>query len=147
MVDVVRSKLDPGVAEPSRQPRRGRKELLFSDVSSYVAAHCNEPLTAELAAARCGYSTNHFERLFRSYTGLTFHDFLLRQRINLCKRLLAASGDPVTDIAMRCGFGSIATFNRVFHTLEGITPSEFRSLMQTPRNAADGSDANTERIE
>ena len=131
LVDVVRTKLSL-VEEKQDQPRRTKKQMLFSDISSYIVAHCTEQLSVESVADRSGYSRNHFERLFRTYTGLTFHDFVLRQRINLCKHRLASSNESVTDIAMKCGFGSIATFNRVFHSLEGLSPSEFRSMLQGP---------------
>ena len=35
---------------------------------------------------------------------------------------------PVTQVALRVGFGSIATFNRVFRTQKGCTPSQYRNV-------------------
>ena len=133
LIAAARSKLDTLPAGHS-ELRKNHQQLLFSDICTYVSEHCSEHLTPEGVAARGGYSRYHFERLFRSLVGMTFHDFLTLQRLNMCKRLLASGNDPITDVAMKSGFGSIATFNRVFQAHEGMSPTEYRSLKQQLRN-------------
>ena len=53
----------------------------------------------------------------------------------LCRQLLADMDVPVTEVALRSGFGSIATFNRVFKQYEGVTPTQYRKLKQQGRRA------------
>ncbi|MBQ4280834.1 MAG: AraC family transcriptional regulator, partial [Spirochaetales bacterium] len=48
------------------------------------------------------------------------------------KELLALSGAEevsVSEVSMRCGFGSLRTFMRVFKASEGITPGQFRQSL------------------
>ena len=39
----------------------------------------------------------------------------------------------VTEVALRTGFGSIATFNRVFRQVENVSPTEYRKMRQSHR--------------
>ena len=48
------------------------------------------------------------------------------EKIELCKQLLERTDDSITSIAGQSGFGSIATFNRVFQQYEGMSPSAYR---------------------
>lgn len=98
----------------------------FVDIRDYVMAHCAEDLTPQNMADKSGYSRYHFERLFYDCLGISFHEFLTRQRLTLCKQLLERTDDSITSIAGQSGFGSIATFNRVFQQYEGMSPSAYR---------------------
>lgn len=111
----------------SRQERTG---AVFLDACMYISQHCTEKLTLEGLAEYCGYSKYHFARAFKSYTGISFYDFLLRQRMMHCEKMLGDVSLPITEVAFRCGFGSIASFNRVFKQYKQITPSEYRRLCQ-----------------
>lgn len=46
----------------------------------------------------------------------------------MAAEMLSQSDLPVTQVALRVGFGSIATFNRVFRTQKGCTPSQYRNV-------------------
>ena len=98
------------------------------DVYAYITAHCNEKLTLEDMADQAGYSKYHFARVFKEYTGTNFHDFYMRQRTRLCTRMLTELNIPVTEVALRAGFDSIASFNRLFRHYTGMTPTQFRQL-------------------
>lgn len=102
----------------------------FLDVYAYISEHCTEKLSLEDVAARCGYSKYHFSRIFKEYTGMSFYDFYLRQRMLLCRQLLNEMTLPITEVASRSGFGSLSTFNRVFKQYEGVTPTQYRQLRQ-----------------
>ncbi|MBQ9196409.1 MAG: helix-turn-helix transcriptional regulator [Clostridia bacterium] len=105
----------------------------FLDIYAYITEHCSEKLTLESVAAYSGYSKYHFSRIFKEYTGMSFYDFYLRQRLILCRQLLSEMTLPITEVASRSGFGSLATFNRVFKQYEGVTPTQYRQLWQQRR--------------
>jgi len=46
---------------------------------------------------------------------------------------------PVTQVALQCGFNSIATFNRVFREMRGCTPTQYRVIYTRDQSG----DANT----
>ena len=103
------------------------------DVYAYITEHCSEQLTLDGMAAYSGYSKYHFARIFNEYTGMSFYEFFLRQRVMLCRQLLSEADLSMTEVASRAGFGSIATFNRVFKQYEGITPTQYRTMRQGRR--------------
>ena len=119
-------------ASGSSAPGSHRQQTMavFLDVCTYISTHCAQKLTLENVAAYSGYSKYHFARMFKAYSGMSFYDFFLRQRVLLCEKLLSDPTLSVTEVALRSGFGSIATFNRIFKQYEKMTPTEYRRLRQ-----------------
>ncbi|MBR0219426.1 MAG: AraC family transcriptional regulator [Clostridia bacterium] len=133
--------------EENQGEHRHQMNEAFLDVYAYIAAHCSEKITLEDIAAYSGYSKYHFVRIFKEYSGMSFYEFYMQQRMMLCRQLLAEVDVPVTEVALRSGFGSIATFNRVFKQHEGVTPTQYRKLKQSARKAQiySAQDANQEK--
>ena len=106
------------------------QKLRWSTVFDFIAAHYREPLRVEQAASLAGYSVYHFSRCFREYTGLPFHRYLNRYRVEKAVLLLSDRTLAMTQIAEQSGFESIKTFNRVFRQETGESPSSFREKHQ-----------------
>jgi AraC-like DNA-binding protein len=87
----------------------------------------NPDFSLENAAAEIGLSKYHFSRLLKEQTGQGFHDHLTRIRLRQAEKDLVESGRPVVEIAYTCGFGSLATFNRLFKAYTGASPSVYRN--------------------
>ena len=45
--------------------------------------------------------------------------------------MLTGSDKPMREIAIQSGFGSVATFNRVFREQKGCTPTQYRAIYGT----------------
>lgn len=108
--------------------RQKEQQERFSMLCNYINAHCTEDLSLDELANEAGFSKYHFARLFKEITGTTCHNYLLGRRLLFAKTLLADFSLPITEVAMRSGFNSLATFNRIFKFQIGCTPSEFRKL-------------------
>ena len=100
----------------------------FMQVCAYMNAHCTGEVNVDELAALAGYSKFHFTRLFKQFIGISYYDYLNRQRIMHAETLLASPELPVTEVAMRSGFGSLATFNRAFKAYRKCTPTQYRQL-------------------
>lgn len=109
-------------------PKQQEHQARFTELCHYISTHCTENLSLEELANEAGFSKYHFARLFKEMTGTTCHNFLLSKRILYAKTLLVDFSLPITEVAMRSGFNSLATFNRIFKSQIGCTPSEFRKL-------------------
>lgn len=107
----------------------------FAELCAYINNHCTERLSVEDLASRAGFSVYHFSRLFKENTGMTCHNYLVARRIIYAKALLVDDTIPITEIAMRSGFNSIATFNRLFKAQIGYTPTEYRQMASTDKKA------------
>jgi AraC-like DNA-binding protein/ligand-binding sensor protein len=84
-----------------------------------------EPISITGIASLLGISTGHFSRIFRRATDETFERYVMKQRIELAKRLLLEPVARVAEVAERCGFAEPAYFARVFRKMTGLSPREY----------------------
>nr|WP_210106729.1 AraC family transcriptional regulator [Neorhizobium galegae] len=80
---------------------------------------------ADVAQA-CNLSRGYFIRAFRETTGMTPYQWLLGERVRRAQKLLQASDTPLVEVAMACGFADQSHFTRVFSTLVGASPGNWR---------------------
>ena len=73
---------------------------------------------------------NYFVRKFKSSTGHTFGEFLLRQRISKGIDLMLHSSKSLTEIAVECGFFDQSHFIRHFKHFFSTTPSRYRQIVK-----------------
>ena len=102
-------------------------------VLGYIEKNYMNDISLESLADIAGYSTYHFSRIFRKYSGTTFIKFLNNRRVSAAELLLLENNVSVTDAASQVGFSSLTTFNRVFKEINGCTPSEFKKLYKTAK--------------
>ncbi|GHT87980.1 hypothetical protein FACS1894137_15920 [Spirochaetia bacterium] len=79
------------------------------------------------AANDAALSKFHFTRFFKEQTGQSFHAYLSMVRVSHAVENLIKTDISITDIAYQCGFSSLKTFNRVFKTYTGKSPSQYRT--------------------
>lgn len=103
-------------------------EDAFNRALDYVNKNYAEDITLDSLADYAGFSRYTLSRMFSKHTGNTFTQYLNARRVSMATELLSQSDLPITQVALRVGFGSIATFNRVFRSLRGCTPSQFRNV-------------------
>ncbi|MCF8812829.1 helix-turn-helix transcriptional regulator, partial [Xanthomonas campestris pv. campestris] len=97
-------------------------------IAAEVDAHgwWREPdLSLPELARRMGTNSNYLSRGLNEGLGQTFSGFINGLRIAEARRLLAGDQDILT-IALAVGFGSKASFNRVFRASLQCTPSDYR---------------------
>jgi AraC-like DNA-binding protein len=95
-------------------------------VLRYIETNIGEPIKLANLAATAGLSRMYFAKQFRTTTGIRPHDFVLRKRIERAQQLLAATSDPLVDIALSVGFQTQAHFTTVFKKVVGSTPYQWR---------------------
>ncbi|MDR2045170.1 MAG: AraC family transcriptional regulator [Clostridium sp.] len=96
-------------------------------ILDYLEEHYTEALCLDQMASVAGFSKYYFTRVFKRHTNETFYSYLSRKRIRMAQSLLADPDLAVTEIALRCGFSSLSSFNRTFKWVTNRTPSEYRS--------------------
>ena len=79
----------------------------------------------ETARAAC-LSLFHFHRAFKSVFGEPPHQYLARRRLELAAMALESSDEPITSIALRCGFETPSAFTIAFRKRFGASPSTIR---------------------
>lgn len=101
---------------------------IFIEVCNYINDHCTENIKLDDIAKTAGFSNSHFARLFKQVMGMSWYDYLINCRIMHAEKLLTEPNLAIMEVAMKSGFGSIATFNRLFKAKRGCTPTEYKSL-------------------
>ena len=75
---------------------------------------------------RCGpdspLSSAYFSRLCKQSTGLSPHQYVLRQRVERTKRILTNPRRRIADVSQEVGFAAQRHFATTFRTLVGMTP-------------------------
>lgn len=82
----------------------------------------------EQIAERCGMDGAYICRLFHRFDHQTPYRYLLRLKINHAAAELQKSGRLVKDVAAEVGFTDSFHFSRVFRSMLGSAPSQFRKL-------------------
>src|SRR4051812_6266081 len=118
----LRRLASPGFA-PEVQISDGEK---MGAISAYIQDHVAEPLYLEEVARHAGMGPASFSRYFRHRTGKTFPAYLNETRVARVCRLLAETDATVTEIALACGFESMANFEKQFNALKGCAPKTYR---------------------
>ncbi|WP_225868772.1 helix-turn-helix domain-containing protein [Companilactobacillus kimchii] len=83
-------------------------------------------------AAELNISTNYLIRSFKADVHTTPKNYVLNKRLNLSKRLLSETADPINVIGESCGFIDANYFTRVFKKIVNMTPSEYRQMYKFP---------------
>lgn len=104
-----------------------RKDIRLGVVIALMTRRLGGTIANAEMARACGMSTRAFERGFTAEYRLTPQQYLKRLRIQMACRALAGSREPITDIALRCGFSDQSHFTREFRRVAGITPGAYRA--------------------
>jgi AraC-like DNA-binding protein len=107
-------------------PRAGVPAHLAT-ARAYIDEHLTDPaLSAARVAAAIGISERHLSRAFAS-AGPSFPQFVLGRRLDRAHAMLSRSPRiPVSEVALRCGFGTPSRFSQAFLSRFGLRPTDVR---------------------
>ena len=94
-------------------------------VTDYINDCLTQTIKVKDLAEVLGISRFHFSRLFKQTTGISPHQYVMQQRIELAKRLLKQDL-AIADIALDCGFNSHSHLGKYFRAMTGMTPKAYR---------------------
>lgn len=95
------------------------------NIVNLMNAHIEDLLTLDDLAQIAGFSRRHIERMFLSVLGETPGDYYRGIRLDRGRNLLSTTDMPLLEIALACGFGSVAHFSKSFKLRFGVTPTKF----------------------
>jgi AraC family transcriptional regulator len=95
-------------------------------VHEYLEANLSEAVSLADLARAAGLSRSYFAAQFRATTGYRPHDYIVGQRVEHAKAMLAKGDTPLVEIALAVGFQTQAHFSTVFKRCTGTTPGRWR---------------------
>jgi transcriptional regulator GlxA family with amidase domain len=94
-----------------------------------------EPVTLEDMAAHARMSVRTFTRHFRSETGLSPRQWLLRQRVAHAQLLLESTDLGVETVARKSGLGSATALRQHLQATIGVAPTAYRRTFRQPAHS------------
>ena len=106
----------------SRSPTHTKIEK----ITLFIAQNYRENLTVKDISDVVGVTPDHANTIFKKTFGHSLMRQVMIERINHAQRALLFTDDPISGIAMDCGFSSISCFNTAFRNLNNCSPSDYR---------------------
>ncbi|MBE7438990.1 MAG: helix-turn-helix domain-containing protein [Spirochaetales bacterium] len=98
--------------------------------------HLDENFGVSDLARYVGVRPDQISAFISKELASSFPELVNRYRVATARQMLLERDDlNILQIAFECGFGSKATFNRVFKSQSGQTPAEFRSQTRNTQSA------------
>ncbi len=105
----------------------GLSPFVLRNVLAFIEENLAQPLTLAELAAQASLSEFHFARMFRQSMQMAPHQYVMQRRMEKAKTLVRTTRQPLTDIALACGFSSASHFSNRFRAATGLTPSQLRA--------------------
>ena len=115
---------DPYAVESVRE-RQGQGGTVRA-IIGYIEASMPGPISLADLSEAFFMSEGHLSRIFRREVGMSIIAYVKRMRIQTAARLLEDSSEPVSVIAARVGVTDANYFCRMFKSVMGVSPSEYR---------------------
>ena len=107
----------------------------FEKIIKHVHRNYGDAITSNELAKLAGLSVSQFERRFGDAFGTSPKQYLLRVRIEAAARLLASTGQTVSEIAYACGFHDHAHLSRSFSKMMNMAPTRYRAANRLERHS------------
>ncbi|WP_246029454.1 AraC family transcriptional regulator [Pedobacter nototheniae] len=96
-------------------------------VIGYIKANLNEKISINSLSDKACMSKATFYRLFKRELGISPNDYILAEKMNRAKQLLAKPGAKISAISYELGFSDSNYFIRAFKKLVGTTPGSYQT--------------------
>lgn len=96
-------------------------------VLSYIQKNFRNRITLQEVAAHCHFSPTYLSKCFHESVGITFIEYVQKQRLEFAAKLLVNTNVSITEICYESGFASLSTFTNSFKKMYALSPSEYRS--------------------
>jgi two-component system response regulator YesN len=96
---------------------------------NFIRNNYHRDITLSETAELVGVTPEYLSKLFYQEMNINFVVFLKNFRISVAKRLLLQENFRIQDIAEHVGFKDPKYFNKVFKSVCGVTPSEYKKVI------------------
>lgn len=100
----------------------------YKEAILYIASHYSQDFSMADILKEIHFSPQHFCRMFKSYSGMTFKQYLITYRLKKAHALLKNTDKSVESIARETGFNDTGYFIRAYKKLYNTTPGKIRKL-------------------
>ncbi len=114
--------------------KKGRESYIDSNdieskierVKHFVERNFHKKVCLKDAAVAVCLSPKYLSRVFKQNTGMGFSRYKLAIKVKKAKELLKNTGCNIEQISDKLGYQNVESFIRIFESLTGRSPTEFR---------------------
>lgn len=111
---------------PRPPPAPGLSRPRIRRLLDYIEKNLSGDLSLEALASEVDLSPLYLVRAFRLAIGETPHRYVIGQRVEGAKRMLADTAMPISDVALASGFSSQSHLSSWFRRVVGVSPAAYR---------------------
>ncbi len=97
---------------------------------NYIHAHLDRDLSLVQIAGSSNISPTYFASLFKRATGVSLHQYVIKQRVERAKLLLTTTDLSLNTIAFQVGFSSQSHLTQHCKRLTGMTPKQLSNTVR-----------------
>lgn len=108
---------------------------IVCSIQEYIVANfTNNDMSLDMVAKHVYVHPSYISRIFSQQFNTPFRTYINGLRVNLASELLDTTDKSIGDICHEVGFSDHSYFNRVFKSIRGLTPSEYRNRPRDRRS-------------
>ena len=108
-----------------------RQTELIREIHQMLTEHLEQRFTIEELSKKYSINPTTLKEVFKAVYGQPIATYMKEYRIRHAMQLLRETDDTVAEIAASVGYESQGKFARVFHTVTGVSPVEFRKQIHS----------------
>lgn len=102
------------------------KQVIISQIMRFINENYEKKLSLQDIADHIGYNRNYLCTFFKKNSNLTITEYINVIRIKHSQEYLKQTDMSVTDISSLCGFECLSHYGRVFKSIIGCSPLQYR---------------------
>ena len=114
------------IAREERPEKAPERKSRIGEVIRYIHSHYQEEISLEMLAQMFYVSPYYLGREFKKNANSTIIRYINVTRIMNAQRKFMETSKNITDISKETGFSNLTHFNRVFKSVTGMSPSQYR---------------------
>lgn len=129
-ISVLRATAISGIIACLRNVYAGEdgveKNTFVTNIIRYINENYMGNVSLSAICDEMGYNVQYVSRSFKAQMGMTFSEYLFKVRIQRACSLLLSTDMTIQEVSNAVGYSNTAFFHKVFKSVIGETPADFR---------------------
>lgn len=104
------------------------------DITRFIQENYSKMFSVKTLALQFHLTPQYLNRLFKREFGYPIVQYINRYRLSVAKKLIRESNLSMKEICFAIGFETPHYFSKVFKKVEGISPTDFKNMLDSQSN-------------